>query len=159
MPTWLKVTLIVGGILLVLFIGVVAAGFYVVGTYGPALVETGKKGIEEGETFGRRTDNEGCLTESLARHKSSQGLGDLIKANVFLRACLEASTPTPGFCEGVPARTEFIKSAHWQRERCHQQGFPDGGQCQQVFAQVQQFCEDRAGVYDSNVNPPPRPAR
>lgn len=97
MPTWLKVLLIIGCILVVLVAGVIVGGIYLVRRYGPEVVEAGKKTIAEGEQYGKRTDNEGCLNEAVARHSRSEGFGDLIKTNIFLRACLTASRPTPGF--------------------------------------------------------------
>ncbi len=154
MPTWLKVTLIVGAILFVMLVGLVAAGVYVVRTYGPGLVEGSKQAVGEGEAFGRQTDNEGCLAEGVARHKSADGFGALIKANVFLRSCLEASSPSPGFCDGVPRHTEFIKSAQWQMEQCKRHGLSTNNQCQQVFSQVQQFCEQRGQLRGPVVLPP-----
>jgi len=158
MPTWLKVTLIVGGILFVLFVGLVLAGVYVVRTYGPGLVETTKQGAEEGGTFGQGTDNEGCVSESLTRHQSAQGIGEMIKANIFLRSCLETSRATPRFCEGVPGRLEFVKSAQWQADQCKSRGHQDGAACKQVFKHVQEFCEQRRMEEAGDTTPPP-PAR
>ncbi len=159
MPTWLKVTLIIGGILFVLFVGLAVAGVYVVRTYGPGLMETTQQGVEEGGTFGRGTDNEGCVTESLLRHEAAKGFNDAIKAGLFLRACLEASRPTPAFCDAVPGRLQFVKAAQWQSDQCKGRGHADSAPCKQVFQQVQEFCEDRATLNDANVTPPPRPAR
>jgi hypothetical protein len=146
-----------------MLVALVGAGFYLVRTYGPGLVEGVKQTTGEGEAFGRRTNNQGCLDEGIARHKTAEGFGELIKANLFLRSCLEASSPTPGFCEGVPHATEFIKSAQWQAEQCGRHNLSTEKQCQQVFAQVQQFCERRtegAGVGGDDEPPAaPAPAR
>ncbi|HEV2862675.1 MAG TPA: hypothetical protein VGX48_16795 [Pyrinomonadaceae bacterium] len=165
MPKWLKVTLIVGAVLLVMMIALVATGVYFIRKYGPGVMEQGKQVMEEGETYGRRSDNEGCLTEGISRHKTADGFTELIKANLFLRACLDASRPTPGFCDGVPGRTEFIKSAQWQIEQCKSHGLSTDRQCQQIFQQVQQFCESpRARAGDAGEggaspdSPPPPPA-
>jgi hypothetical protein len=148
----LKVTLIVAGILFVMFVGLVLAGVYAVRTYGPGLVETGQQGVEQGEAFGRGTDEKGCVAESLARHESAKGFGEMIKANVFLRSCLEASRPTAGFCDDVPGRLEFIKSAQWQSDQCKGHGFENSTPCKQVFQQVQKFCEQHR-MFDKT--PPP----
>ncbi len=145
MPTWLKVTLIVGAVLLVGLIALVAGGVYLVRKYGPPLMEQGKQVMEEGESYGRQTDNEGCLTEGVARHKTADGFTELIKTNLFLRACLEASRPTPGFCDGVPGQLEFVKTAEWGHEQCRRHGLSAERQCGQLFAQVQQYCAARAG--------------
>ena len=166
MPTWMKV-LLVGGVLLVLLIvGVVVAGYFLARTYGPGLVEAGKQTFTEGAEYGRRTDNEGCLNEAVARQARADGFAALIKNNVFMRACLEASRPTPGFCDGVPRQTEFMKAIAWQQQQCQRYGLSAEKQCSQLFSQVQQFCELRrrrgenanAGELEVEAPPPPAPA-
>ena len=174
MPTWLKVLLIVGGILVVLVVGVVVASVIVVRRYGPELVKSVEQMGNEGKEYGRRTDNEGCVNEAVARHSRSDGIGDVIKNTIFLRTCLDASRPTPGFCDDVPRRLEFVKSAEWQLQQCKRYGLSPEKQCAQLFQQVQQFCEEGhrrvyRGDEDENSNvdyensnardePPPPPA-
>jgi len=160
MPTWLKVVLIIGGLLVVLLIVAVIGGVYLVRRYGPEMVEAGKQTISEGQEYGRRSDNEGCLNEAIDRHNRSDGFTGMIKTNLFLRSCLEASRPTPGFCDSVPRQTEFLKSAQWQMAQCGRYNLTTEKQCGQLFQQVQQFCERR---WDANTNasqwpPPPAPA-
>jgi hypothetical protein len=164
MPTWLKVLLIVGGLLVVLVVGVVVATVIVARKYGPEIVKNIEQTGDEGKEYGRRTDNEGCLNEAVARHARAEGLGDMIKNSIFLRVCLDESRPTPGFCDGVPSRLEFIKSAQWQIEECKRYDLPPEKQCGQLFQQVQQFCESphrRIRSYGDNSNyeplPPPAP--
>jgi hypothetical protein len=171
MPTWLKVLLIVGGIFVILVVGVVVAGVIVARRYGPAMVKNIEQMGNEGKEYGQRTDNEGCLNEAVARHARAEGIGDLFKNTIFLRTCLGASRPTPGFCDAVPHQFEFVKSAQWQMEQCKRYGLSPEKQCGQLFQQVQQFCESphtrTYGDYD-NTNtdnggldgepPPPSPA-
>src|SRR3954466_4206744 len=107
MPTWLKVVLVVVGLFVVLAVVGVVGLFYVAKKYGPGLMEAGKHSMDEGQEYGRRTDNEGCVNEAVARHARASGIGDMISNGIFMRACLEASRPTPGFCDGVPSRLEF----------------------------------------------------
>jgi hypothetical protein len=170
MPTWLKVLLIIGGLLVVLVIGVVVAGVYLARKYVPELVEAGKQTVAEGQEYGRRTDNEGCLDEAVARHGRSEGITDVIKINIFLRACLDASRPTPGFCDTVPQPTEFIRSAQWRVEECKRHGLSTERQCDQLFQQVQQFCYspharapkpayENSNDDDEQPSPPPAPRR
>jgi hypothetical protein len=170
MPTWLKVVLIIGGLLVVLILVAVVGGVYLVKKYGPEMVEAGKQTIAEGEEYGRRTDNEGCLNEAVARHNRSEGFGDMIKTNLFLRVCLEKSRTTPGFCDSVPRQTEFVKSAQWQLQQCGRYNLKTEKQCGQLFQQVQQFCEKRRFGANTNAGewptsppapdepPPPPPA-
>jgi hypothetical protein len=164
MPTWMKVLLVVGVLLVVLIVGGVVAIYFLARAYGPGLVEAGKQTYGEGVEYGRRTDNEGCLNEAVARQARADGFADLIKNNVFMRACLDASRPTPGFCDGVPRRMEFMKSIGWQQQQCQHYGLSAEKQCSQLFQQVQQFCEqrgtpaDNANAADIEVEAPPPPA-
>lgn len=167
MPTWMKVLLVLGGLLLVLVVVAVVAGFFVVRRYGPGLVEAGKQTYTEGAEYGRRTDNEGCLNEAAARQAHVEGFGDMVKNGVFMQVCLEASRPTPGFCDGVPRQMEIMKGVTWQHQQCKRYGLKIEQQCGQLFQGVQRFCEERArrGDADANVGvspggtaPPPPPA-
>ena len=163
MPTWMKVLLIVGVLLVVVLVGALVAGYFVVRRYGPGLVEAGKQTYDEGVEYGRRTDNEGCLNEAVARQARAEGFTDLIKNNVFMRACLSASRPTQGFCDAVPRRTEFMKSIGWQQEQCQRYGLSPEKQCNQLFSQMQQFCEEHhqrsEDANDTGVSPPPSRVR
>jgi hypothetical protein len=155
--------LVVGVLLVVLFLGGMAALYFLARAYGPGLVEAGKQTYGEGVEYGRRTDNEGCLNEAIARQARADGLGDMIKTSVFMRSCLEASRPTPGFCDAAPRQAEFMKSITWRQQQCRRYGLAAEQQCSQLFGQVQQFCDPRRGqggnanVGDAEVEPPPPP--
>jgi hypothetical protein len=174
MPKWLKVVLIVGGLLLVLLVAVVAGVVYLAMKHGPGMVAAGKESIEEGHRYGRGTDEEGCVDEAVARHTRAEGLTDVIKTNLFLRSCLDVSRPTPHFCDAVPSRIEFMKSARWQLDECKRRGLAPERQCGQLFQQVQEYCDRRgrtgaksgggaspedydAGEGDSEDSEPPAP--
>jgi hypothetical protein len=133
-------------------VAAVIAGVYAVRRYGPELVEVGKQTVAEGEEYGRRTDNEGCVNEAVARQARAEGLRDMLKNDIFTRACLEASRPTPGFCDDVPRGVEFMKAIGWQAQQCKRYGLPPEKQCTQLFQQVQQFCEVRRRVEEMNAN-------
>jgi hypothetical protein len=139
----LKVVLVIVGLLFVLAVASVLGLVYVAKKYGPGLMEAGKHSMDEGHKYGRSTDNEGCVNEVVARHKRISGLGDMISNGLFFRGCLDASRPTPGFCDDVPTRLEFMKSARWQLDECKRHGLSPESQCGQLFQQVQQFCEER----------------
>ena len=150
MPTWMKVLLVAGVLLVVLLVAAFVVGFFVVRRYGPGLVEAGRQTVAEGAEYGQRTDNEGCLNEAVARQARVEGFGDMIKNNVFMRACLEASRPTPGFCDGVPSQVEFMKAIGWRAEQCTRYGLKPEQQCDQLFQQVQQFCDKRGQPANAN---------
>jgi hypothetical protein len=137
----LKVVLIVGGLLLVLLVVAVVGVVYVAQKYGPGLVAAGKQSMDEGRAYGRGTDEEGCVNEAVSRHKRADGLSAVINNNLFLRTCLDASRPTPHFCDAVPQRMEFMKGARWQLDECKRYGLTPERQCGQLFQQVQQYCD------------------
>ncbi len=151
MSRTIKIILIVGGSVALLFVIVVGAGVYLLSKHGGEYLEAGKRTIEEGEQAGRRTDNAGCLREALARHKQNPSFTNSIANNLFLRGCLEASRPTEGFCDDVPKPTEFVKAAQWQIRRWQQAGLSDN-YCKQLFSQVQSFCETKDTKPDRNQN-------
>ena len=61
-----------------------------------------------------------------------------------MRACLDNSRPTPGFCDDVPGPTEFIKSAQWRIEQCRRVDLSKDNNCQNLFTPVQQYCQEKA---------------
>jgi hypothetical protein len=141
--TILKVIVISAVCLLLLAVVGAGAAYYWWTNHKDELIQSGKQAIEDGRAFGARTDYEGCVAEAVARAKREQGFGAAISHNLFLRACLESSRATPGFCEAVPARTEFMKSATWQVQQCREVGMNGDNYCNQLFQQVQQFCETK----------------
>lgn len=170
MQSWVKVLLIIGGLLVLLVVGAVVAVYFAVSRYGPGLMEAGQRTYNEGAEYGRRTDNEGCLNEAAARHAHVNGFTDFVRNGIFMESCLEASRPTPGFCDGVPTETEFMKAITWQHQQCKRFGLRPEQQCNQLFQGVQRFCDKRgrregaAANANSNAGedysppPPPPPA-
>jgi hypothetical protein len=135
--------LIISLVLLVIILAVgVGAGIYWLSTHGGEYLEKSKQAMVEGQRFGKTTDNQGCLTEAIARHKQSPGFNGALSTQLFLQSCLQASRETPGFCDGVPKRTEFMKSGRWQQEQCARNNLRDP-YCPQIFGQVQMFCEQQ----------------
>ena len=143
MRTALKVILIIGVCLVLLVVAGVGVGIYWWKHHSQEFIAAGKQAMDEGREFGRHTDNDGCLAEGVARTKRESGFSAAIAHNLFLRACLDASRPTPGFCTGVPPRNEIIKGATWVAERCRETGLAADSYCSQMFQQVQQFCDGK----------------
>lgn len=161
MPTWMKVLLTIGVLLVVLLVGALVAGYFLVSRYGPGLLEAGQKTYNEGVESGQRTDNEGCLNEAVARHARVEGFTDMVRNGIFMETCLESSRPTPGFCDEVPRQTDFIKGALWQQQQCRRFGLRPEQQCGQLFQGVQRFCE-KPRTPNENANNPevsPSPSR
>jgi len=154
MPGWLKALLIVLVVIIVLVVGVVVAGVYYVSRNKDAWIAKGKAVVTEGRDFGRNSDNQGCVDESISRYKKEPGFGSAISNSLFMQACLDRSRPTPSFCSDVPKPTEFIKSAQWRVDQCSRVDLSKDSYCQQLFQPVQQFCERgaRKSSEDRNIN-------
>ena len=144
MPGWLKALLIVVVVVIVLVVGVVIAGVYWISRNKDAWIAKGKEVMTEGRDFGRQTDNQGCVDESISRYKKEPGLTSTISNAIFMRGCLESSSPTRGFCDDVPRQIEFIKTAQWRISQCRRVDLEKDTNCQNLFAPVQLFCEERA---------------
>jgi hypothetical protein len=142
MPGWLKVLLIVAIIGVLLLVGVVGAGVFWWMRNKDALMSRAKEVVAEGRDFGRNTDNQGCVDESVSRYKKEPGFSTAISTTIFMRTCLDASRPTTGFCNNVPKATEFMKSGEWRRDQCKRIDLSRDNYCQQLFQPVQEFCEN-----------------
>ena len=154
MPGWLKVLLIVAVVIVVLVLGVIGAGVYYVSRNKDAWIAKGKAVASEGRDFGRNSDNQGCVDESISRYKKEPGFGSALSNSIFMQSCLDSSRPTPNFCTDVPKATEFMKSAQWRVDQCRKIDLSSDGYCQQLFQPVQQFCErgPRKSSESSNKN-------
>lgn len=109
---------------------------------GDAFPETGMQANQQGAAFGNTTDNEGCLGESLVHHDPCDGFGCQIANNIFLIGCLNSSTPSVDFCEGVPFESSNLASASWRVEPCGSRG-RSGSFCNELFGQIQSYWEGR----------------
>lgn len=152
MPGWLKVLLIVIAVIVLLVVGVIGAGIYYVSRNKDAWLAKGKAVMTEGREFGRNTDNQGCVDESISRYKKDPGFASAISDSLFMRACLDTSRRTPNFCADVPKATEFLKSAQWRVEQCRKIDLSSDNYCQQLFQPVQDFCERRTVTSRENDN-------
>lgn len=148
MPGWLKALIIVVVVVIVLVVGAVVAGVIWVAHNKDAWIARGKEVITEGRQFGKGTDNQGCVDETISRYKNDPGFTSAISDGIFLRSCLDSSRFTPGFCDDVPKQTELIKTAQWRVAQCKQFDLEKDSNCQNLFTPIQQFCEARARKTD-----------
>ena len=141
MPGWLKALLIIVVVIIVLVVGVVIAGVYWISRNKDAWIAKGKEVMTEGRDAGRKTDNQGCVDQSISRYKKEPGFASSIETSVFMQTCLQNSRPTPGFCDEVPKQAEFMKTAQWRLEQCRRVDLSSDNYCQHLFTPVQQFCQ------------------
>src|SRR5438128_241334 len=130
MPGWLKALIIVVIVIVLLVVGLIAGGIYYVSRNKDAWLAKGKEVMTEGRDFGRNTDNQGCVDESVSRYKKDPGFTTIISNSLFMRSCLESSRPTPGFCDEVPKQTEFVKTAQWRLAQCRRIDLANDSSCQ-----------------------------
>jgi hypothetical protein len=144
MPTWLKIVLIVVGIFLLLGIGAIVAGVVWYQKYGKGIVEGAMHAVEDGQKYGRTSDNAACVDESIVRYKrDSTGMENLISAKGFLTGCLQTSRETPNFCNNVPGPFDFQEGLRWKTDQCRQHGLGGDKNCPQMFDAVQQHCQNK----------------
>jgi hypothetical protein len=141
MPGWLKALLIVLAVILVLAIGIVAVAGFLIYRNKDAIVAKTKQIATEAKDFGEKSDNQGCVDESISRYKADQGFTRVISTSIFMRICLENSRATPGFCDEVPKQMEFMKTAQWRRDQCQRYDLGRDSNCPNLFGSVQQYCE------------------
>jgi len=152
MPGWLKALLIVAVVIVVLVLGCIGAAVYYVSRNKDAWLARGKAVASAGRNFGRSSDNQGCVDESISRYKKEPGFGSAISNSIFMQSCLDSSRPTPNFCTDVPKATEFMKSAQWRVQQCRKIDLSSDSYCQQLFQPVQQFCEKGPRKSSENKN-------
>ncbi len=137
MPGWLKALLIVVVVIIVLVVGVVIAGVYWISRNKDAWIAKGKEVMTEGRDAGRKTDNQGCVDESISRYKKDPALPARFRtasscADVWRAAVpREASAMTfpgrpslsrarSGVCRNAPASTlKKITTASTSSLRCN----------------------------------------
>ena len=145
MPTWLKVLLIILLVGILLVVGVIAAAGFWFYRNKDALVAKTKAIAEEGRSFGEKTDNQGCVNQTISRYKADPGFTSAISNSIFMRICLDASRDTAGFCDDVPKQREFMKAAQWKKDECQRAGLERDTHCPNLLTPIQQFCEEKSG--------------
>jgi hypothetical protein len=120
--------------------------------YGKDMIAAIEQSLDEGKKFGGDSDEGRCMSEALDRYRAARDLSSSIKTRIFLQGCLDASSGTAGFCDGVPGLFEFSRTISWRRERCEQVGLGGDQICEQLFEEMQKYCIGKGGGK-------PRPAR
>jgi len=145
MPGWAKALIIVGILLVVFVVAIIGGGMY----WWSQNKATVTGGLAEGKAAGKLTDNQGCVNQSVDRYKADRGFTAVIGNSIFMSTCLQASRPTPGFCDDVPRQMEFTATAKWRLAQCDHFDLSGDKYCQQLFTPVQQFCERHGGTGSS----------
>jgi len=106
------------------------------------LKNMGEEADAAGIEFGLGSDQPGCVREGLDRKDSCGAFDPMCEAEVgmFVKACLATATPTEGFCDGVPSKTDILESATWAVGTCANMGRPDDQSCGRLMQRVQEHC-------------------
>ena len=128
--------------LFLLVITVIGLGAYWWSQHKRELLDAGRRQIEQGQEAGRKTDEQGCLDEAVVRYKANRGFTGSISPRLFLKACLDESRPTPGFCDRVPKQSDIMGSVRWRMAESKRLGLDDD-YGRQLLTQVQQYCESK----------------
>ena len=137
METKTKVIVSVGTILvlIVVAIGVVIGGFYLVTQKfrEPVLRAKLDKAIADGKAFGKTTDNAGCMKKGLTLPTPTDTFD--LSDEEFDHACLDASSPTTDFCTGV----DFNFGGTWPDDQCDKLGNKTHA-CYAAYREKLDFC-------------------
>ncbi len=141
MPKWLKVVLVILGVML-LTCSLFGAGVYWwFGENKDRLKGVSERAKKEGAAFAFNSTDEGCLDEALRRLTARSSIIDQAEHKIFLKACLEKVEHSASFCEGVPPRSEIMAFAQWSVERCAAKGKPGNQECSRMMQSVQEACQ------------------
>ena len=141
MPKWLKVVLVLLGVL-VLLCGLSGLGAYVwFNENREKLKGVQERAQNEGSAFAYEHNAEECVDEALRRLELRSGVIDQAEHKLFLKACLKKAERPPAFCLGIPPRGELIAFAKWTVERCAAKGQPQNQDCSRLMQGLQEACQ------------------
>lgn len=144
MSNGVKIILIVVGILGFLAIACVGGFTYI--SYKFIDHEGITRNMDEGEVFGKTTDNLGCQTKVLEMIKPLKGteINELMKAEYFFKGCLNTSRPTTNFCDGLPTAYADIMNQHKGKDaECARLGLAGSSTCRQMIDEKLDFCDKK----------------
>ena len=141
MPKWLKVVLVILGVM-VLLCGLSSAGaVWWFNENKEKLKGVGDRARNEGRAFAYEHDAEECVDEAIRRLDLRSGIVDQAEHKLFLKACLEKAVRPQGFCADVPPRGVLMKFAGWSVERCAAKGKTQNQECARLMQGIQEACQ------------------
>ena len=136
-----KTVLIVAGILAFVSIACVGGIFLVDHFFVDK--EGVTKNSKEGTEFGKTTDNLGCQTKIVPMIKSTPvtDLNGVLRIQYFFSSCLQASRPTPNFCDGAAnPYSDIFNDDKAKDAECEKLGLKGSITCRQVIDEKLDFC-------------------
>jgi hypothetical protein len=141
MPSWLKVTLIVIGVIILVITAVGVGGYLWWTSNGESMMADARAAMDEGRRFGAGKDSNGCVDEAAKRAKGI-GFSGAIAGQLFLGNCLKVAKLTAGFCDGVPAPIDILKAVSWQAQLNQKYGLTPPVETSVLPQPIETFCED-----------------
>ena len=139
----MKVAAIVIGAMMLLGLTCAGAAYYWWQTQGSEMFAGVQVAVEEGQSLGSSTDQNGCLDESLVRMEPcGEDMNCGIAAGSFFAGCWSTAAVTPGFCDGAPAASETEALAAWAGERCAARNRADDEMCLELVGAIAQQCRE-----------------
>src|SRR5689334_2006210 len=120
-----KVVITIVVCFLLFAVGAVGLVAYMWSRHSGELAEATRKQTEEGFSFGRTTDESGCLDAAISRYKTKRGFAGSMATAMFVQGCWRSSRRTDGFCDGVPSPFQFLRAGRWQQEQARKAGLTD----------------------------------
>jgi hypothetical protein len=98
-----------------------------------------------GEDFGRSTDSNGCINESLRQFREFKENTFFVRLEQmhiagFTSGCLDTSAEVKNLCDGVPKPTEFLRSLEWSIDKCNAAGVDHDGPANGIFRAIETKC-------------------
>ena len=109
------------------------------------IAEAGEQMANDAEQFAKDKDQQACVDEGIRRMQACgvTGVFCQVKTMQFLEVCLDVAAPDPRMCDDVPASGEIVESIRFELSRCPVYGQPGRRGCNQLYRQLQRWCEDR----------------
>ena len=107
----------------------------------PGLMDGVKTTYTEGRKAGESLNENGCLDRALERSKvrENRALGEAMKTQLGLSACLTTSKLNPEFCKSVPTMDNPFTAGMWTAKICKQQENTDPN-CGGLMQEVVNYC-------------------
>ena len=146
MPRWLKVVLMVGGLLFLSCFAMCGACAYLSYDLGQEVNKLAPQAIAEAERDALDSDQAGCLEKSLQRGADCDELGPLeagrcmAVTQIYAKACFEEAKATEGFCDDLPEGGSLAGMVKWPVQRCIDLGREGSQSCVQIVQSVISCC-------------------
>lgn len=144
MAGWLKIVLLILGVLFLVGVGLTITAIYWVRANHGKLEAHARQLTDDGRRYGEGKTLAACVDESLRREKADPGIMNGMRNQIFLAACASKAAPSPELCADTPAPDEIIASARWSVIQCKRRGLENDAMCRQAFTLVAQKCHDKA---------------